>query len=300
MSAAASTATSPNSDGGTAEHPGAASAFDALAERADKAMAAVKALPDDVRATALELKESIDAFHKSALTTMVRRLKDDERGRELLFALVDEPEVRAVLSLHGIIRADVRTRVQRVIDMVRPYMESHGGDVEFVDIQGDKVVVRLHGACNGCSASATTLRNTVEEALKEHVPGISGVEVAPNEPTPALITLESRAGDNAKGWVTGPRVSEVDPTRPYRLEGNGTSAILTRKGNVLQAFRNACAHQGLPLDNATVDPTDGTLTCPWHGFQFDCVSGECFTTPQAQLEPLPLRIDGDVIMVRIS
>ena len=280
--------------------PGGDPTFERLAERADAAARAVEALEEAPRAAARELLASVDALHKQALTTIVKRLKDDEAGRMLLFALVDEPEVRAVLSMHGLIRADVRTRVQRVLEMVKPYLQSHGGDVEFVDLEGDRVRVRLSGACNGCSMSAVTLRDTVEASLREHVPGISGVEVVPNEPTPALVTLESRKRTETDGWIAGPRVHDVDPTRPFKLDGPAGSAIITRRGNVLQAFRNACAHQGLPLDGATIDAEDGTLVCPWHGFRFDCTSGECFTTPQAQLEPLPLRIDGDVVWVRIT
>jgi Fe-S cluster biogenesis protein NfuA/nitrite reductase/ring-hydroxylating ferredoxin subunit len=274
--------------------------FESLAKKVDDALAAVRALEPASRSKAMALKESVEAFHKLALTTMVKRLKDDEHGRGLLFSMVDAPEIYAMLALHGIVRADLRTRVSRVIDMVRPYMESHGGDVELVDVQGDRAIVRLHGSCNGCSMSAVTLRNSVEEALKEHVPEISGVDVAPNEPTPALVTLESRTAKAKEGWVVGPNVMEVLEDRPYRLDGNDMSAILTRRGNVVQAFRNVCAHQGLPLDTATIDPDDGTLTCPWHGFRFDCISGECFTSPKAMLEPLPLRVDNGVVSVRLA
>jgi Fe-S cluster biogenesis protein NfuA/nitrite reductase/ring-hydroxylating ferredoxin subunit len=294
------TASAPEATRSAAGSTDTPSEFEKLAAKVDEALATVRALDPATRSKAMALKESIEAFHKLALTTMVKRLKDDEHGRGLLFSMVDAPEVYAILALHGIVRADLRTRVSRVIDMVRPYMESHGGDVELVDVQGDRVIVRLHGSCNGCSMSAVTLRNSVEEALKEHVPEISGVDVAPNEPTPALVTLESRTAKSKEGWVAGPNVLDVEETRPYRLDGNDMSAILTRRGNVVQAFRNVCAHQGLPLDSAVIDQEDGTLTCPWHGFRFDCISGECLTSPKAMLEPLPLRVDNGVVWVRLA
>ena len=40
------------------------------------------------------------------------------------------------------------------------------------------------------------------------------------------------------------------------------------------------------------------FTCPWHGFRFDCMTGECLTAPQAQLEQVPLRVYSGRIMVR--
>lgn len=45
------------------------------------------------------------------------------------------------------------------------------------------------------------------------------------------------------------------------------------------AYVNECAHEALPLDNAVLDATNGTLTCPWHGLRYDAASGECFTAP---------------------
>ena len=79
---------------------------------------------------------------------------------------------------------------------------------------------------------------------------------------------------------------------------NGDSAVVLNLDNNFFAYRNACAHQGLPLDGGMVDVEAGTLTCPWHGFCFDARSGECFTAPAAQLEPLPLRVDKDKVWVR--
>ncbi|MDW8234874.1 MAG: hypothetical protein RMJ54_19040, partial [Roseiflexaceae bacterium] len=56
-----------------------------LALRIDQAAAAVNKLDDQARERALELQRAVEAFHKEALIRIVRRLKDDPRGRELLF-----------------------------------------------------------------------------------------------------------------------------------------------------------------------------------------------------------------------
>ncbi len=72
---------------------------------------------------------------------------------------------------------DVLARVRRVIDAIRPAVQSDGGDLELVGITDDGTVqIRLHGACVGCPSSMMTLKVGIERNLKDHVPEISGVE----------------------------------------------------------------------------------------------------------------------------
>lgn len=269
-----------------------------LAKRVDTAVEAVRDLKGEPREKALAMKTAIEEFHKNGLTQVIQLLKADPRGKELLFDMIDQPEIYAMLSMHGLIRPDLTTRVRRVIENVRPYMQSHGGDVELLEVTNDSVRLRLAGACNGCSMSALTLRNGVEDALRENVPEIIHIEVVPNEPTPALIPVESLFGGEQKGWIPGPAAEELQEGKPYRIEGESNGILLLRMGNQIQAFRNACAHMALPLDGGMVDVEAGTITCPWHGFRFDGRTGECLTAPHAQLEIIPLRIEAGVIYVR--
>jgi Fe-S cluster biogenesis protein NfuA len=70
-------------------------------------------------------------------------------------------------------------KVKAVIEKVRPMLQSHGGDIEFVDMDGGVVKVRLKGACAGCPAAQMTLSMGVERALKEEIPEVTGVEAVP-------------------------------------------------------------------------------------------------------------------------
>jgi nitrite reductase/ring-hydroxylating ferredoxin subunit len=81
-------------------------------------------------------------------------------------------------------------------------------------------------------------------------------------------------------------------------QGEAVEVIVVNAAGQMAAYVNACAHQGMPLDKAIVDATEGTLTCPWHGFCFDTTTGECLTMPGAQLEQLPLRIEDGHVWVR--
>jgi nitrite reductase/ring-hydroxylating ferredoxin subunit/Fe-S cluster biogenesis protein NfuA len=276
--------------------------FEDLAKRVDDAVAALDDLDPSARKVAVELQSAVEAVHRAGLVTIVRRLREDDAARAVLFELVDDPAVHLLLTLHGIIRPDPVTHAGQVLETVRPQLHSHGGDVSLVRVENGTAFVRLEGACNGCSMSSVTLRNLVEEALVQGVPAITAVEVVKDQPTPTLIPVESlRIGRNqvADGWVkVGPTEDlPVDDLTPITLDG--VSVLVVNLGNRLSAYRNECAHEALPLDEAVLDVSNGTLTCPWHGFCFDATSGECLSAPGAQLEQLPLRIDEGEVWVRL-
>ncbi|WP_156781307.1 Rieske 2Fe-2S domain-containing protein, partial [Mycobacterium gordonae] len=161
------------------------------------------------------------------------------------------------------------------------------------------------GACNGCSMSSVTLRNLVQEALVEGVPSITAVEVLPNEPSPTLIPLEAlRIGPSRDGWARmGPAADVADGDVTVRSlttdAGESAEVLVISVDRRLSAYRNECAHEAMPLDNAILDLGNGTLTCPWHGFCYDASSGECLSAPGAQLEQLPLRVDNGDVWVRV-
>jgi nitrite reductase/ring-hydroxylating ferredoxin subunit/Fe-S cluster biogenesis protein NfuA len=280
------------------EEPG----FEALAGAVDAAAARVADLEPAARATANELQEAIEAFHRPALVHIVRTLRDDPRGKELLFELVDDPNVRAIFALHGIIKPDLMTRANVALDGVRPYLQSHGGDVELVRIENGRAAVRLHGSCNGCSMSAVTLREGVEEALVNGVAEIEGIDVLDDEPTTAFIPLSSigRKTSTESGWVQGPATSDVALGSMLRFDvdtgADTDSFIVTNIDNKFAVFRNACVHQGMTLDGGMIDA--GIIVCPWHGFKFEATTGECISAPGAQLSPIPTRIESGHVWVR--
>jgi Fe-S cluster biogenesis protein NfuA/nitrite reductase/ring-hydroxylating ferredoxin subunit len=281
--------------------------FEALAAAVDDARRAVQSLDADGAEAGLALQNAIEAFHRPALVHIVRTLRDDPRGKELLFELVDDPSVHAVLGLHHIIRPDPMTRARTALNTVRPYLQSHGGDVELVAIEDDTAVVRLQGSCNGCSMSAVTLREGVEQALVDGVDEITAIRVVEDQPTAAFIPLESvgRKHQPDSGWTPGPSVADLEPGSMTRFDvssGEGQveveveSFVVTNVDNKISVFRNQCVHQGLSLDGGLM--TDGVLTCPWHGFTFDATTGECISSPGAQLQPIPARVDDGQVWIR--
>ncbi len=68
-------------------------------------------------------------------------------------------------------------RVAEVIDLIRPAVQSDGGDIELVNVTNDGIVqIRMHGACVGCPSSDMTLRIGIERNLKDRIPEITAVE----------------------------------------------------------------------------------------------------------------------------
>jgi Fe-S cluster biogenesis protein NfuA len=69
-----------------------------------------------------------------------------------------------------------RDNVEQVLDTMRPYLMSDGGNVELVDIEGPVVKLRLQGACGSCPSSTMTLRMGIERKLRDEIPEIAEVE----------------------------------------------------------------------------------------------------------------------------
>jgi len=167
--------------------------FAARAARVDAAAQVVEALNADGRAAAAELVAAVEALHGAVLRAVVTRLRSDEHGRELLYDIVEDPEVYASLVKAGVVRPTLAMRAVQVLDGVRPYLRSHNGDVELVRIDDGVAYVRLLGACQGCGSSTATLRDSVAEALLTHLPEVREVEEVPADvvPVTAFVPVAS-------------------------------------------------------------------------------------------------------------
>ena len=66
-------------------------------------------------------------------------------------------------------------KVKEIITEIRPMLQSHGGDIEFVALDSNIVKVKLRGACSGCPSAQITIKQGVERMLKEKLPLIKEV-----------------------------------------------------------------------------------------------------------------------------
>ncbi|MBQ9639597.1 MAG: NifU family protein [Bacteroidales bacterium] len=74
-------------------------------------------------------------------------------------------------------RENVTRKVQNALAQIRPYLQQDGGDVEYVDMTAEGVViVRLKGHCGSCPHAMQTLKDGIERALKQAIPEVQSVE----------------------------------------------------------------------------------------------------------------------------
>lgn len=118
----------------------------------------VQTLERDGDERALMLLQLMDAVHRPALERIVA-------------GDVEHPVARAVLSMYDLAPLEELVQADEALDAVRPYIESHGGGLDLLEVEPEAgiVHVRMRGSCHGCAASAMTLRRGVEAALREHL-----------------------------------------------------------------------------------------------------------------------------------
>lgn len=74
-------------------------------------------------------------------------------------------------------KSQLLEKINSALETVRPHLKVDGGDVEVVDVTEDmKVQIKWLGNCEMCSMSSMTMRAGIEEAIKNKIPEVSGVE----------------------------------------------------------------------------------------------------------------------------
>lgn len=106
---------------------------------------------------------------------------------------VEDELLSHLLLVHDLHPVDVETRVRAALEEVRPYLGSHGGDVELLAVEDGVARLRLGGTCNGCPSSTVTLRNAIEEAIMRAAPELERIEAdgVAEPPEPALVQIGS-------------------------------------------------------------------------------------------------------------
>ncbi len=66
-------------------------------------------------------------------------------------------------------------KILEIINQLRPYLNSDGGDIEFIKYEDKYVYVKLYGACASCAFQDFTIQDNIFEAIKEIVPSCKGV-----------------------------------------------------------------------------------------------------------------------------
>ena len=100
-----------------------------------------------------------------------------EQGGGIAVGLAEDPLLATLLLIHDLHPVSLEARVEQALASVRPYMESHGGNVELLAVEDGVARISLQGSCSDCSASSATLELAVKQALEEAAPDLDGLEV---------------------------------------------------------------------------------------------------------------------------
>jgi Fe-S cluster biogenesis protein NfuA len=148
-------------------------------ERLDDLIGRLEAIPGATAELAMDAIGTLAEVYGEAL----RRIAALAGSCEGLLDRFDADDlIHHLLVLHDAHPAPVAARVERALESVRPYVESHGGSVELVGIDAGVAQVRLAGACETCAGSTATIQATVTDAVLASAPELLGVEQAPGSP----------------------------------------------------------------------------------------------------------------------
>ena len=273
---------------------------DGLVERVQELSERVEAIADDeTRALAEELASAIVQLYGEGIERIFAALAADGRSAtEVREYLVRDGVVASLMLIHGIYPVPLEQRVVQALDSVRPYMESHGGDVELLGVGDGVARLRLSGHCKGCAASASTLELAIEKALEDFAPDLAGLEVegvvAPGEGH-APPSLRAQPATGERRWVELPGVAGL--ARGALIAADGSLMVANVAGTLL-AYRDVCAGCGAALSAALLE--GGTLGCRDCGRHFDLPrAGRCREDEDLQLEPVPLLRKNGTVQVAV-
>jgi Fe-S cluster biogenesis protein NfuA len=165
-------------------------------QRIDSLIADIEKVPDPaVREQAQDVVRCVLDYHALALARLLNLVQGFDGSRHVVEHLAEDELVASLLLLHGLHPADLETRVKGALERVRPFLQSHGGNVELVAVVEGAVHLRLEGSCHGCPSSAATLKSRIEQAIYEAAPEVAAIQVdAPPEvpkPPSGFVGLES-------------------------------------------------------------------------------------------------------------
>lgn len=162
---------------------------------------------DRLAADAEELLDWLDVYHREGLGRFVEMVRQ-WRGELFLEQAALDPVVGELLATYSLGTDTDSAAAERVIqialDEVRPYIHSHGGEVEVRSVADGVVLLRMHGTCNGCTAADDTVTRRIEVALREHWIDFRRVDM--EEPTEAPHPPPAPGGVST-GVEIGPRPS---------------------------------------------------------------------------------------------
>jgi Fe-S cluster biogenesis protein NfuA/nitrite reductase/ring-hydroxylating ferredoxin subunit len=256
----------------------------------------VGSLPDaNARGLLHECLQSVLALHGEGLARIMELVKHTgAAGEQINESLLHDKTVRALLLIHGLHPVPLETRLRQALEKVRPYMQSHGGNVELVHFENDAARLRLEGTCKSCPSSSVTLELAVREAVEEACPDLLGFEV---EGVVAQSPETSHTPAEAPKWTMLDHFGHLENGEMRSMEVGAVSVLFVKADEHLYAYRDDCPACKSRFDASVLDSK--ILSCR-AGHRFDVQrAGLSPDDPELHLEPFPLLSANGVVKISV-
>jgi Fe-S cluster biogenesis protein NfuA/nitrite reductase/ring-hydroxylating ferredoxin subunit len=261
---------------------------DPLVARVQELSSRLDALEPDARETAEALVAAVVEMYGEGLERVVAAVDEELLGR-----LADDPVIASLLLIHDLYPVPLEERVQEALERVRPYMESHGGNVELLGIEDGVARLRLEGTCSSCQASSVTLELAVRKALMETAPDLAGMDVEGVVEEPEGTPLPMAGGTS---WVD---LGELPLGPLIAIDTAAMPLVVANVDGTLLAYRNACASCSGRLEAGEL--SEGVLTCPSCGRGYFLPrAGRSLDDERLMLGPVPLLRENGSVRVALS
>lgn len=289
----------------------------AAGERIDTLLDASSSGGAVARERAEELVRLVADLYGAGLERVLDIVHDHGRlDDDVLDGLAKDDLVSSLLLVHGLHPYDVGTRVEEALESVRPYLGTHGGDVELLGVSDDVVRLRLLGSCDGCPSSSVTLKLAVEGAIESAAPEITRIEVedaTAEAKTAGVISVDSLrsrlnqlSDDEGSSWEAVPALTDLATGAVTTLDVNSTPVLVCRVGADLFAYVDRCARCEASMKGAVLSRRLGAavgeavLRCPACQVHYDVRrAGACLDDDALHLTPLPLLTSDGVTSIAI-
>ena len=268
------------------------------------------------RNLAEELVSAVVQMYGAGLEGILERLlAGGEAGEQIAVSLTDDPFLATLLLIHDLHPVPLEARVQEALDSVRPYMESHGGNVELLSLENGIARIHLRGSCSDCSASAVTLELAIKQALEQAAPDLEGLEVegvAPqtmdgqglpmvtgSAPTGMELPVVMSGPPPAPSWFDVESMGELADGQVVPVAVAGNELMIANVDGTLLAYRDTCAGCGASLHDG--DLRSGALSCRRCERSFFLPrAGRSMDDEGLQLEPIPLLRERNGVKVALA
>lgn len=267
-------------------------------ERIQRLLEKIESLPYPAAKDLInECMEAVLAFYGAGLNRILQVVSEDgAEGRKVYRDLIHDDVIKGLLLIHDLHPLDLEARLREALDKVRPYLKSHGGNVELISLKNDIAKLRLQGTCESCASSSVTLELAIRHAIEQACPDLVHFEVEGVTSEKAVDSLIRRPTVTDWTEIKSAHQLEEGAWMPVRL--GDVRLVVCKINGTHYAYRNRCPACNMPLDTGSFE--GGFLSCSLN-HRYDVVrAGHCQEIPTAHLDPLPLLVQDSVVKVALT